>query len=170
MAACKNLLCVNSFTEANQKTCLSGLKTNWNGKWRSSRLWRRSWLLFFIFVFEQEGDAQRPTHRKHSRSQESLWNIKDKPSQSSNAHTHEREDVVTLYRTLPSTAPYANSYSFTWESVDRLAHFHFSHNSSIRWRSGSNWARVKRLDSSSEKFSLFAFPLQQLHHEDRTSC
>lgn len=66
MAACKNLLCVNSFTEANQTTCLSSLKTNWDGR----RLQMEELALFFIFVFEQEGDALR--HRKYSRSQDSL--------------------------------------------------------------------------------------------------
>lgn len=60
MAACKNLLCVNSFTEANQTTCLSSLKTNWDGR----RLQMEELALFFIFVFEQEGDTENTADPK----------------------------------------------------------------------------------------------------------
>lgn len=71
MAACKNLLCVNSFTEANQRHALVASKQIGMANDEAGGFERRSWFFLSIFVFEQEGDAQRPTHRKHSLSQDS---------------------------------------------------------------------------------------------------
>lgn len=99
MAACKNLLCVNSFTEANRKACFRSLKTNWDGEWQNKRLWTEEFVLYFyvwIRWWRPETYAQntKPIPKK------SLWSLKDKPSQSSNVNTLDLSFVLSFYLQL----------------------------------------------------------------------